>query len=429
MKSKEKKMPFYALDPLIHDSGELTCMDSSGNTEFTPKLYKFISSAIHPPYSLSIHGSWGAGKTTLMIALQKEFKTNGYPVFWFNPWEFEQVDDILHAFLSQLTRTANKRWDKPIKAAGILGLTLLGTSVDLVARLATGNKLNLKNIDFISEKANEDFKKTFEQFEGKYIDQHPLEILRDDFKTFTVEVAKKYDQKPLIVFLDDLDRCLPENALILLEAIKNLFVIKGAKVIFISGIDTHIARQFIIERYKGLDPTFAYNYFKKIFNFTISLPSLSTEKYSELLQVRYDEMISAFSQEELPLNFRTLLTTELSRFLVAGGVQSIRQIYNILQSSIFFFLVNPPRIINGHESYDLIYIGLLTLKEGWPDLFDELQKEARRTPEDDLTRVLVKVIKDRSKEPKVLPLIQAIEACCTKNYRHATPTSLLLLQI
>jgi GTPase SAR1 family protein len=429
---QEQQMPFYALDPLVHDLNELSDLDSSDNSEFTPKLYSFITSAIQPPYSLSIHGSWGAGKTTLMMELKKQFKDDGYPVFWFNPWEFEQADDILHTFLSQLTRTADKRWEKPVKAAGILGLTLLGTSIDLVARLTTGNKLNLKNVDYISEKASADFKKTFEAFEGKYLDQHPLEILREDFKSFTVETAKKHEEKPLIVFLDDLDRCLPENALTLLEAIKNLFVIKGAKVIFITGIDTHIARQFIIERYKGLDSSFAYNYFKKIFNFTVSVPSLSTENYSELLQKRYDEMIPAFSNIELPSNFENLLTSELSRFLVDGGVKSIRQIYNVLQEGIFFFLVNPPKRVSDAESYDIIYLGLLTLKEGWPDLFEELQKEARRNPEYKLITVLnaatTKAVREK-KEAKFTVLLESIVNICHTKYRQKQPTPRLLLDI
>ena len=52
--------------------------------------------------------------------------------------------------------------------------------------------------------------------------------------------------------LDDLDRCLPDRALELLESIKNLFVVDNADVIFISGIDTDVVKKFINQKYHNI---------------------------------------------------------------------------------------------------------------------------------------------------------------------------------
>ena len=67
----------------------------------------------------------------------------------------------------------------------------------------------------------------------------------EDFeKTFAEAIPLLEDKEArLIVFVDDLDRCLPEKAVEVLEAIKLFLEVKG--VVFVLGMDQEIVRRGI----------------------------------------------------------------------------------------------------------------------------------------------------------------------------------------
>jgi predicted KAP-like P-loop ATPase len=72
----------------------------------------------------------------------------------------------------------------------------------------------------------------------------------EEFEATFKEAVSLLDEKGrgrLIVFVDDLDRCLPEKALEVLEAIKLFLEVPG--VIFILGMDQDVIRQGIEARY------------------------------------------------------------------------------------------------------------------------------------------------------------------------------------
>lgn len=96
--------------------------------------------------------------------------------------------------------------------------------------------------------------------------------MKKEFSGLIQAVSQQNNGKPVILFFDDLDRCLPDKTIQLLEAVKKMFVAPDTNVIFICGIDIRIAKQFIKEHYKGIGENFAINYFRKIFNLTLSMP-------------------------------------------------------------------------------------------------------------------------------------------------------------
>jgi len=169
---------------------------------------------------------------------------------------------------------------------------------------------------------------------------------------------------------------LPDKAIDLLEALKNLFIVPGASVIFISGIDTFIAKQFIIKRYEGIGSDFAYNYFKKIFNFTIDIPALTKDSFLKLIRQRLNEL---FDQEEnlwvMSNEGKIELENFFSQILVEAGVKSIRQAYNVLHNCFFIFNMNP-ELQNQYKEY----IILNTLKECNSVFFETCCKFANKDP-------------------------------------------------
>ena len=362
--------PFYNLDPITHEKIDILYTASG----YVDKLYKFVTTSIEPPFSLSVNGSWGSGKTTLMKVIEARLKEDKFPTLWFNPWEYERTDDPTFGFLIELSNLARR--NDTLKDAGIFGLTLLLAGADFTGRLLTNNALNLKNIGEIQEKVAS-------AFEDRYEKEDPVDIIKNDFRNLTMALAKKHDGKPVIVFLDDLDRCLPDKALNLLESLKNLFIVKGAKVIFISGIDTQVAKQFIIKRYEGIESEFAHNYFKKIFNFTINLPVLTEASFKKLIEKRLNELID-FKENKWLLSDdgKDNLIKYSSKLLVDAGVKSIRQAYNILQNC-YFILNMDPDLQDKYKEYMI----LLTIKECNPDFFEECCKLANKNPNQEFLAV------------------------------------------
>lgn len=365
--------PLYNLDPITHEVTELLYADP----QYVNKLHQFLTSSIEPPYSLSVNGNWGSGKTTLMKALQKMFERDGYPVLWFNPWEYERTDNIAFSFLVELSRLATSQFKDNLTEVGIFGATLFASGMDLVGRLLTKGALTHENIRKIEQQVREAVK-------DRYDAENPVEIVKKDFAALTQALAKKHDGNPLIVFFDDLDRCLPDNALDLLEALKNLFIVPNAKVIFISGLDTQVAKQFIIKRYEGLESDFAYNYFKKIFNFTVNVPVLTQAHFKRLIEKRLDELTEgAGDLLNLDAAVKKDLPEYLAERLIEAGVKSIREAYNILHNCWFTFHMDP----NLQKSYRQ-YILLYTMKECFPDFFEECCKLANKNPQGDFLATL-----------------------------------------
>ena len=51
------------------------------------------------PFTFSIHGNWGTGKTFLLRRWQKELENEGFKAVYFNAWEDDFCDDPLLAIL------------------------------------------------------------------------------------------------------------------------------------------------------------------------------------------------------------------------------------------------------------------------------------------------------------------------------------------
>ncbi|MEZ6176813.1 MAG: P-loop NTPase fold protein [Candidatus Scalinduaceae bacterium] len=82
----------------------------------------------------------------------------------------------------------------------------------------------------------------------------------------TNELQEAVDEKSfrIVVFVDDLDRCLPDKAVELLEAIKLFLNIEG--YLFVIGVDREVVKKGISYRYRH----FEYNNEEKKDNFIIS---------------------------------------------------------------------------------------------------------------------------------------------------------------
>ncbi len=376
-------MKLRALDPLLYPIDEDIIQTESS---FIEHFYQLITQSIQPPYVVSIDGLWGTGKTTVMKILLKKLKKSGFPVFWFNPWEYRQTDSVVLAFL-QCLAAENKSLLKETKKSGKKILrVLLEAGLDVGLKMVTKNNLSLEGIKGGFDSTEKEQSPSYEKYENT------IEAIKKEFVELIDRISKKNNNNPVVIFFDDLDRCLPDDSIQLLEALKNLFVTKGSKCIFICGIDTRIAKQFISTHYNGIEEMFAINYFRKIFNLTISMP-LSSNIYDILLKYIKGQYEWKDPQGEK--------TEALARMVTDAGLQaeifSRRKYFNIIDNFYAFLKFNPGYKFDP-ENYFIVY--LLVLKEAMQPVYEELIQSALKNRDFPMDRLIIDLKSNASSKGK-----------------------------
>ena len=202
------------------------------------------------PLTIGIHGSWGSGKTSLMRMLEKRFEDdNRVKTIWFNAWRYSKEDIIWRAFIMKLLYKLSvfqklKEADWP-KVFGELIKPFFSSHPDLG-----------------------DIKEAFSY--GQRIDS--MDEFEKGFKKIVQDVVK---DGRLIIFIDDLDRCLPEKTIEILEVIK-LFL-DVPKCVFIIGVEKEVIERGIEVRYKSREqgiPISGKDYIEKIIQVPFTLPPI-----------------------------------------------------------------------------------------------------------------------------------------------------------
>jgi hypothetical protein len=272
-----------------------------------------------PQFAVGIFGDWGSGKTTLMEAIRKqiESKPDAMLAVWFNAWRYEREEHLIIPLLDHL-REAMLGWSKThegpaskraAKAAALIsrasrgllrGLTIKGGLLGVEATLALDRIFEAEGSadrpDSFYHAAFRDMREATEDFVGA-------------------------SERRIVVFVDDLDRCLPLNALQVLESMKLFFDVPG--FVFVVGLDQGIIERAIEAKYRGggpaqpaqviveqssstpdpqgsngnsaprsaarvqsaeqLPPISGADYIKKLFQVPFSLPRLGTGRLAELI--------------------------------------------------------------------------------------------------------------------------------------------------
>jgi HEAT repeat protein len=204
------------------------------------------------PLTIGIHGRWGSGKTSLMRMLEKRFEDDmKVKTVWFNAWAYGD-EPIGLALLQQILNEFQKEDGLKEK-----GMELLENVVEL------GTDAFLRKTTAITLKEAKDHFKNRIGIKS---------TLRHDFEDAIDECLR--DRERSVVFIDDLDRCLPEKTIEILEVIK-LFL-DVPKCIFVIGVEKEVIERGIEVRYKSKKqkPISGQDYIEKIIQIPFVLPPI-----------------------------------------------------------------------------------------------------------------------------------------------------------
>lgn len=250
--------------------------------DFTPYVQSLADIIMtgSTPLTIGVFGTWGSGKTSLMKMVQEQVPKQGAVAGWFDAWKYDKEDALWRAFLLSVLSAvrASTKEDEPTEDLDYLETMLYraidlekagGVTIDLaklVPKLTQGavqiglsfipggtaladiiKKLQEMGTENLTENAFDAIQRERSKIHIEQV--RFLEQFQDKFREL-VKQRLTNNGKRLVVFVDDLDRCLPEKAIEVLEAIK-LFV-DAPGCVFVLGLDQEVIARGIEMKYKEL---------------------------------------------------------------------------------------------------------------------------------------------------------------------------------
>jgi hypothetical protein len=267
-------------------------------TRYVDALHKIIING-EIQFTIGLFGGWGRGKTSLMKMLMKRIYKQGfdeggimkadvqklYIPIWFDAWMYERESNLLTPFLDNFRYQMNEMFSK-VKNKNLSRLSKRIGQVIFSLLKATSIEVGVygSKVTFDSSKALEGLKDgRKKEYQSAYCQS--IKEIQDIFKEFSGFLGER--KIVFVVFIDDLDRCLPEKALHVLEIVKNLIFIKG--YFFVVGLDPKPIEDYIDYKYQKLysegkqDLVRGAQYIKKIFQLRFEIPPVTEENAKEFI--------------------------------------------------------------------------------------------------------------------------------------------------
>jgi hypothetical protein len=267
------------MDELIPDSPETK--DELGFAPMAGVLVNVIR-ATPPPFTIGVFGAWGSGKTTLMNLVRNGLAGGGGPggetikSVWFNAWKYDGKEVIWNALI-QAIFYAMKTDPEMAQKDDFLGR--VKNAAGRVALFAAKVGTRFIPGDVVKE---EDVDSLVSAFRPLSANDEQFEFINKFEKTFD-DLVKEYvgAKGRLVVFVDDLDRCLPDNAVSVLEAIK--LYLDRTNVMFVLGVEPAVIEEGIRARYRDNPKLQAKDYLEKIVQLPFVMRGLDSQNAHRLM--------------------------------------------------------------------------------------------------------------------------------------------------
>ena len=236
------------------------------------------------PMAVAVYGDWGTGKTSAMRYLRgmlEKWRASGpegrvrVQTVWFDPWKYHDREDVWRGLIAEvIIKTIDVGDLQPgefvqrVTAAakrfgGFLGRSFLHALAGL--KVKAGAPGAGVEFGFAALRDVYDEYRAAAQPHKAYLNQFE-ETLRAWLREWLGP-----DER-MVIFIDDLDRCMPEVCLEVLEALK--LYLNLDRLIFVVGVDRDVVDQIVVEHYRLLgvtDAIKARKYLDKMFQVEVNV--------------------------------------------------------------------------------------------------------------------------------------------------------------
>jgi len=346
------KMRFLPDEPITKEQEE----DVLEFGEFVELLQNSIYNT-ETPFVYGVLGDWGVGKTSILRLLQNQLAkdvqngTRSFIPIWFNAWQYENETNLIYPLLYAIKGDYIHRFKELDKAKSFwkqftdVALTCTVAFADLglrvVTKQLTGEALKIDEVAKQLEMVKENPGK-LEGILSEWADQVAglrgafeglLEIYAGDLAMWPGTKIRDKDGVRFVILIDDLDRCLPETTIAILECIKNYLTVKNC--VFILGLNPGVIYQGIRVKYKGLEVD-GREYLEKILNYSFYVPEPKLNKVAEFVTKRFETLVL---EDEARTKYKAHFA-EFGRILEECRFNNPRKIKRILNRYLFFISKN-----------------------------------------------------------------------------------------
>lgn len=229
------------------------------------------------PHSFAINGKWGCGKSWILEKYEYILSNNleeQFIVFHFNAWQNDFYDEPLTAMITSIATQLNKKISVKNIFNGLfkkVGNKLLEIANELIKEKTKIDVIGLKNL--IKES------KSHTEIDVSYDTNSVISIT---INQIIKQLNLLTENHTIIFIVDELDRCLPEYAIKVLERLHHLFG-RLDKSITVLSIDSTQLNETIKNIFGEKTSTDAY--MTKFVDFTISLDNGTLESANLLERI------------------------------------------------------------------------------------------------------------------------------------------------
>ena len=315
------------------------------------------------PITVGLQGEWGTGKTSLMSILNETLSASNVATSWVNTWEYslfrgasETTPAVLQGMLEKLVDRCKQEGNWDVGDEATQKVKQVGKFLGGVANQLVAGKTG---IDVLAAA------------DGTSAGGGASAIGISEIKADIASVIQKLidsggnPYRKVVFFVDDLDRIPPNDAVEVLEALKNIFDIPNC--IFVLAIDYEVV-------VKGLEGKFGpktkenerefRSFFDKIIQVPFSMP-VGTYRIETFLLEKFQRMGFTFSEEDAEEYAKVV------RLTVGTNPRSLKRYLNS------YSLINEVKLSDeedeGSES-SLMLFALLGIQISYPYLFRMLTK-------------------------------------------------------
>ncbi len=244
----------------IRDKGKKYAdFDTLGLDSAREIFIKVIRSTV-PPLTIGLYGSWGSGKTEMIKALEEDLRNDDCLTLIFDAWKYRYECNLILPLICALQREHLSKFED-VK--------------DSAKKIVTSAALVMVN-QFLKNKIGVDVgevKMALQTYEEEYkhykkYDDNVASIEKE-YRAFIETLLNKTAKKKLTVFIDNLDRCLPDITVNLLEDISSFLSIEGVPCIYVLAMDKENVIKAIRHRYPNFDGA---HYLEKIVHIALKMP-------------------------------------------------------------------------------------------------------------------------------------------------------------
>ena len=245
----------------------------------------------------AINGGWGVGKSFVLDRIEnrledmpsEETGLNKYLVFHYNCWEYDYYEEPLVAIVASMLDTIDEKenlipTETKAKIKGFL--KAVGSALLIKANEAIEKKTGFNPqevIDVITDAKESSAEKIEEEhkYDSNFIFKATLKKLQETLKLLS-------EDKTIVFVVDELDRCLPEYSIKVLERLHHIFE-KSSNIQVVLSIDK-TQLEHTIKTIFG-EKTETERYLSKFINFEIKLDE---GVFNELVDEKFDYYIEMF---------------------------------------------------------------------------------------------------------------------------------------